>query len=74
MSIENIQQNMKTVLEVISGYHELIGVKKTTNDKKKLKKVEKELGKKREYILSLLEKADKLIEKGKEKCLELRII
>lgn len=66
MSIENIQQNMKTVLEVISGYHELIGVKKTTNDKKKLKKVEKELGKKREYILSLLEKADKLIEKEKK--------
>ena len=66
MSIENIHQNMKTVLEVISGYHELIGVRETTKDKKKLVKVEKELLKKREYILSLLEKADKLIEKEKK--------
>ena len=66
MSIENVQQNMKTVLEVIRGYYDLIEVKNTTDDKKKLKKVEKELEKKREYILELLGKTDKIIEKEKK--------
>lgn len=66
MSVEKIQQNMKSVLEVIKNYHELVGVRNKTEDKKKLKEVDKELGKKREYILDLLSKADKLIEKEKK--------
>ena len=66
MSIEKIQQNMKSVLEIIKGYHELVGVRNKTEDKKRLKKVDKELEKKREYILDLLSKADKLIEKEKK--------
>ena len=66
MSIENVQQNMKTVLEVIRGYYDLIGVRNTTDDKKKLKKVEKELEKKREYIVGLFEKTDNIIEKEKK--------
>ena len=66
MSIEKIQQNMKSVLEVIRGYHELVGVRNKTTDKKRLKKVNKELDKKREYITDLLSKADKLIEKEKK--------
>jgi hypothetical protein len=65
MSLKTIQQNMKSVLEVIRGYHELIGVRNTTVDKKELKKLEKELEKKQEYILSLLEKVKDLI--GEEK-------
>jgi len=65
MSLERIQQNMKTVLEVIKGYHELIGVKNTTSDKKEIKKIEAELEKKKEYILDLLLKVKELI--GEEK-------
>ena len=57
---------MKSVLEVIRGYHELVGVRNKTTDKKRLKKVNKELDKKREYITDLLSKADKLIEKEKK--------
>lgn len=66
MSIETIQQNMKTILEVISGYNELVGVKNMTSDKKKLVKVEGEMKKKREYILKLLGKVKDLIEEEKK--------
>ena len=66
MSLETIQQNMKTVLEVITGYHDLIRVRNTTEDKKKLAKVEKELEKKKEYILDLLKKVKDLIEEEKK--------
>ncbi len=66
MSIETIQQNMKSVLEVIKGYNELIGIRNTTTDKKKLANVEKEMDKKREYILKLLGKVKDLIEEEKK--------
>jgi len=66
MSIETIQQNMKSVLEVIKGYNELIGIRNTTTDKKKLANVEREMDKKREYVLKLLGKVKDLIEEEKK--------
>ncbi len=66
MSIESIQQKMSTVLEVIRGYHDLIGLRNTITDKKKLKKIEKELENKKEYILKLLGKVKDLVEDEKK--------
>lgn len=66
MSIETIQQNMKTVLDVIKGYYDLVGVRNLTEDKKKLKKIDKELDRKRNYLLDLLKKAKDSIQEEKK--------
>lgn len=66
MTLESVQQNMKTVLEVIKGYYDLIGIKKMTKDKTKLVEISEEIEKKKEYILSLLAKANESIEEEKK--------
>ncbi len=66
MTLESIQQNMKTVLEVIKGYYDLIGIKKRTKDKAKLIELSEELEKKKEYILSLLSQVNESIEEEKK--------
>lgn len=66
MALESVQQNMKTVLEVIKGYYDLVGIKKTTKDKTKLAEINDELEKKKEYILNLLIKVKEIIEEEKK--------
>ena len=66
MSIETVQQNMKSVLEIIKNYYDLVQARNTTDNKKKLKKIESELEKKKEYILGLLKKSKEIIEEEKK--------
>ncbi len=66
MGVESVQQNMKTVLEVIRGYYELVEAKARTRDKAKLTEIEDELGKKKDYILSLLKNVNDQIEEEKK--------
>lgn len=66
MTTESVQQDMKTILEVIKGYYDLIEAKNRTKDKSKLEEINKELEGKKNYILNLLKNVNDAIEEEKK--------
>jgi len=66
MTVEMIQQNMDTFLDLLNHYNELIQTKMKTDDKKKLIKIDEDLEKTMIYLLKLIEKVKNLIKEERE--------
>ncbi len=66
MSLEVIQQNIKTLVESVYAYDNLEEQKNTEKNKKKIKELDEKLAESKGYILSSAENIKKLIEKERQ--------
>ncbi len=67
MSLEDLKHNIQSILEGIEKYDSIILHSKELENKKQLKKINKELEKTKDFILKLSKKLDKLIEHERRK-------
>ena len=67
MSLEDLKQNIQSILEAIEKYDSIILHSKEVENKKQLKKINKELEKTKHFILKLSKKLNKLIEHERRK-------
>lgn len=67
MSLEEIKQNIQSILEAVEKYDSIIMHSKNIENKKQLKKINKEMKKTRDFIFKLSKKLNKLIEHERRK-------